>query len=173
MSLRNKPKAGGAEELTMDRAKIRYAAKGDVAAIADLVVRLKRLNNEFDPLFGVTEEARTKAEAYISDTIGSKKNLLLVVTTGSKIIGVLRAEIRERLFYHPNIEGHITEMYILPEYRRSQLGRELLDRASSELVKMGAEIICADLPSRNEIGVQFYTKRGFRRLIETYARMPQ
>jgi len=38
---------------------------------------------------------------------------------------------------------------------------------------MGAEIIVGDLPSRNEIAVHFYTKRGFRRLIETFAHMPE
>jgi hypothetical protein len=40
-------------------------------------------------------------------------------------------------------------------------------------MKMGAEIVTADLPSRNEIGVHFFSKRGFRRLMETFGSVPQ
>jgi ribosomal protein S18 acetylase RimI-like enzyme len=144
-----------------------------VAEVVDLVVRLKRLNNEFDPLFMVVEDAKERAVKYVSGTLGLPKALLLVATKGEKVIGFLRAELRERLFYEPHIEGHITEMYVLPEFRRTQMGEEILQRGTSELVKLGAEIIVGDLASRNEIAVQFYTKRGFRRLTETYAHMPQ
>jgi ribosomal protein S18 acetylase RimI-like enzyme len=158
---------------TMDHIKVRHATKDDVAEIADLVVRLKKLNNEFDPLFMVVEDAKERAAKYISGSLGSPKILLLVSTKGAKIIGFLRAELRERIFYDPHIEGHITEMYVLPEFRRKQMGHDILEHATTELVKMGAEIIVGDLPSRNEIAVHFYTKRGFRRLIETFAHMPE
>ncbi len=153
--------------------KIRRAIKEDAGALADLILRLKRLNNEFDPLFGVVADAQGRAERYVSSSLTSPKSLLMVATKGGKIIGMIRGEIRERLFYEPSSEGYITEMYVLPEHRRMQLGHDLLSKVSDELVKMGAEIIVADLPSRNEIGVHFYTKRGFRRLVETFARVPQ
>ncbi len=157
----------------MEPVKVRRASKGDVTGIADLVVRLKRLNNEFDPLFSVVTDARERASKYVSESVGSPKTLLLVVTKGSRVIGFLRAELRERVFYEPHMEGHITDMYVLPEHRRKQLGHDILERGTSELVKMGAQIIAAELPSRNEIGVHFYAKRGYRRLIETFARVPQ
>ena len=156
----------------MTQVKVRHATKDDVPEIADLVVRLKRLNNEFDPLFLVVDDAKERALKYISASLGSPRTLLLVATKGEKIIGFLRAEMRERIFYVPHMEGHITEMYVLPEFRRGQMGQDILEHGAAELVKMGAEIIVGDLPSRNEIAVHFYTKRGFRRLIETFAHMP-
>ncbi|MDA4125005.1 MAG: GNAT family N-acetyltransferase [Thaumarchaeota archaeon] len=157
----------------MEPINIRRATKAEVDVIADLVVRLKKLNSEFDPLFTVKEDAKHRAVKYVSESIGSEKTLLLSVTKGDKLIGFLRAELRERLFYEPSKEGHITDMYVLPEHRRKQIGHEILEQGTSQLVKMGAEIIVAELPSRNEIGVHFYTKRGFRRLIETFAQVPQ
>ncbi len=157
----------------MDEVDVRRAKRSDSKDMADLIVRLKRLNNEFDPLFGVVPDARQRAEKYIGGSFDSDRNLLVVATAGGRVIGVVRAEIRERLFYEPSKEGHITDMYILPEHRRKQLGRIVLDRTVEELRKMGAEIIVADLPTRNEIGVHFYTKRGFRRLLESFAQMPQ
>jgi ribosomal protein S18 acetylase RimI-like enzyme len=152
---------------------IRKAVRADSNDIVELFVRLKRLNNEFDPLFGVVPDVKERAEKYVSASFGKSRTLLMVATAGKKVIGVARAEIEERLFYRPSREGHITEMYILPEHRRMQLGEDLLQRVTKELKGMGAEIIVADLPVRNEIGVSFYTKRGFRRLTEAFAQTTQ
>lgn len=152
--------------------QIRRARKEDLPAVADLIVRTKRLNNEFDPLFAVVADAKTRAEKYIGSTIGVPDKLLLVAAEGSKIVGVLRAEMRERLFYEPHHEGFITDFYVLPEYRRKALGNEVLQQASAELRKMGAEIIVADVPSRNEIANNFYSKRGFRALTSSFGKSP-
>ncbi len=152
--------------------QIRKAKKEDLAELADLIVRTKRLNNEFDPLFAVVADAKTKAEKYISSTIGVPDRLLLVAAEGSKVVGVLRAEMRERLFYEPHREGFITDFYILPEYRRKALGNDVILQASAELKKMGAQIIVADVPARNEIANKFYIKRGFRELSLHFGKNP-
>ena len=173
MSPRSKPKTNPPPSASVGTPGIRKASRADSNNIVDLIVRLKKLNNEFDPLFGVVPDVKQRAERYVASSFESGKALLLVATSGGKVIGVARAEIEERLFYRPNKEGHITEMYILPEHRRAQLGRELLQATIRELTKKGAEIIVADLPVRNEIGVSFYAKSGFRRLTESFAQMPQ
>jgi len=151
---------------------IRHAKKEDLAALADLIVRTKRLNNEFDPLFAVVPDVKGRAEKYIGSTMGGQDKLLLVAAEGPKVVGVLRAEMRERLFYEPHREGFITDFYILPEYRRKALGNEVLQQASAELKKMGAQIIVADVPARNEIANSFYTKRGFRALTNLFGKNP-
>ena len=153
--------------------QIRRARKEESAAIADLIVRTKRLNNEFDPLFAVVSDAKRRAERYVASTIGAKDRLLLVALDGPKVAGVLRAEIRERLFYEPHIEGFITDFYILPDYRRKALGNDVLHRASSELKKLGAQIIVADVPARNGIANYFCSKRGFRALTSLFGKSPQ
>ena len=173
MSHQGKHKSGAAHPPSMAHIRVRHATKEDIAPVADLVVRLKKLNNEFDPLFNVVDDAKERAIKYLTSSVGSPRTLLLVAVQGEKIIGFLRAEMRERVFYDPHMEGHITEMYILPEFRRRQLGHDILEQGSAELIKMGAEIIVGDLPARNEIGFHFYTKRGFRKLVETFAHMPQ
>ena len=151
---------------------IRRATSGDVRAVADLISRMKRLNNEFDPMFAVVEDLRPKAEKYASGSIGKEDRLLLVATEGPKVVGVLRAEMRERLFYEPAIEGFITDFYILPEFRRSNLGNQILQRASAELKKMGAQLVVAEVPTQNEIAVRFYTKRKFRSLVQHFGGNP-
>ena len=153
--------------------KVRKASRADLTATADLVVRMKRLNNEFDPLFAVVEDARKRAEHYISNSLGARDKLLLVAVEGDKVVGMIRAEMRERLFYEPSREGYISDFYILPEYRRKALGHDMLERASSELKSMGAQMVVAEVPSQNEIALKFYTKRGFRSLVQNFAKQPQ
>ncbi|MDA4126992.1 MAG: GNAT family N-acetyltransferase [Thaumarchaeota archaeon] len=167
---RRKSSASGPQGTTP--IQIHRALKGDASSIADLVVRTKRLNNEFDPLFAVVEDAKSRAEKYIVSTIGSPDKLLLVAADGSKIVGVLRAEMRERIFYDPHVEGLVTDFYILPEYRRKALGNQMIKQASAKLKEMGAQIIVADVPSQNEIATRFYVKRGFRSLNQFFGKSP-
>jgi len=152
--------------------QIRHAKKEDLGAVADLIVRTKRLNNEFDPLFAVVSDARARAEKHVAGGVGSPDKLLLVAVEGTKVVGVLRAEMRERLFYEPHREGFITDFYILPEFRRKALGNEMIQRASAELKKMGAQIVVADVPAQNEIANRFYIKRGFRSLSNLVGKSP-
>jgi ribosomal protein S18 acetylase RimI-like enzyme len=168
----NRRKSGATGPRGNTAIQIRSAVKGDAGPLADLVVRTKRLNNEFDPLFAVVSDAKSRADKYIVSTIGSPDRLLLVAADGSKIVGVLRAEMHERLFYDPHVEGLVTDFYILPEYRRKALGNQMIRQASSELKKMGAEIIVADVPSQNEIATRFYVKRGFRSLNQFFGKSP-
>lgn len=152
--------------------KIRHARKGDLGLVADLMVRTKRLNNEFDPMFAVVQDAKKRAEKYVLATIGAPDKILLVAVEGPKVVGVLRAEMRERTFYEPHTEGFITDFYILPEHRRKALGNQILQQAAVELKRKGAQIIVADVPTQNEIANRFYIKRGFRSLTNIYAKSP-
>ena len=160
----NPPKASG-----VDSVKIQRATQSDVGVAAELIVRMKRLNNEFDPLFTVVPDAKERAESYVAESLKTPDVLLLVATAGRKVVGVLRAEVRDRVFYLPSKNGHITDFYILPEFRRKALGNEMLEKAAVELKKMGAEIVTAEVPSQNDIAVKFYTKRGFRSLLQFFA----
>ena len=171
MTPRNRPKSGG-DAPPSSGLQIRRAKKADAGAVADLIVRTKRLNNEFDPLFAVVSDAKSLAEKHVKGSLGSPDKLLLVAADGPRVVGVLRAEMRQRLFYEPHEEGFITDFYILPEFRRKALGNEMIQRASAELRKMGAQIVVADVPAQNEIANRFYMKRGFRPLSNLVGRNP-
>ena len=150
---------------------IREARESDVDALVDLVVRLKRLNSEFDPLFSARSDCAERAREYLLNALrDSKSHLVLVAEDMGKIVGVLKADIRERLFYSPSIEGAIVDFYVMPEYRRKGLGRMMLERAITMLRERGAQLITAEFPTQNQIAVNFYNKMGFRSLVSIYAR---
>jgi len=149
---------------------VREIKKNETQTAAQLVARLKRLNGEFDPLLKTTQSLEDEARKAIEKAASSPDSLVLVAVSGSKVVGLVKADIKDRTFYEPRKEGAIDEFYILPEFRRGSLGRDLLSSMTEMLKKKGAELITAEFPSQNEIAKRFYTKLGFRSLTNVYAK---
>jgi len=149
---------------------IREIRKDETTRAAQLVARLKRLNGEFDPLLKTTDSLESEAQRTIEKATSNEASLVLVALSGAKVVGVVKADLKDRTFYEPRREGAIDEFYILPEYRRGSLGRDLLSAMGEMLKKKGAELITAEFPSQNEIAKRFYTKLGFRSLTNVYAK---
>lgn len=154
----------------MEDILVREATREDLPQAVELIVRMKRLNGEFDPMFRVVDNISERALQYLTDSLGSESSIVWVAVTGNRVVGILRAEVKSRLFYEPEIEGLITDFYILPEARRKALGNEMILAASKRLKERGAQIVTAEFPAQNEIAAKFYSKRGFRALVEYFAR---
>ncbi|MCI4348619.1 MAG: GNAT family N-acetyltransferase [Thermoplasmata archaeon] len=154
---------------------LRPATAQDVGALVPLLLRLKRLNEEFDPLLKVREDAEARATEILKQDIAEPSSLVLAVEgTGpeqGKIVGVVRAQVRERNFYAPSQEGVILDIYLLPLYRRHGIGEHVLSETSRRLKEKGAGIVVAEFPAQNEIATRFYAKRGFRPITAHHARL--
>ncbi|MEM1946926.1 MAG: GNAT family N-acetyltransferase [Candidatus Caldarchaeum sp.] len=153
----------------MSEVVFRKAEKRDIPSLVDLNIRLKRLNEEFDPLLRVRSDIADKSKQYFETAMSSPNSLVVVAEDGGRVVGFIKADIRERTFYEPRMEGNIVEFYLLPEYRRKGVGANLLEYAV-KLLKEKAEIITAEFPSLNEIAVEFYTRQGYRGIVSIYAR---
>ena len=154
--------------------RLRPAKESDLPALVPLLLRLKRLNEEFDPLLKVREDAEQQARQILKSDIPNPKSVVLVAEgTGAdrdKVVGFVRANVRERPFYAPVDEGVILDIYLLPLYRRRGVGEHVLAETSAALKAKGAGIVTAEFPAQNEIASRFYTKRGFRPIIAIQAR---
>lgn len=153
----------------MSQIVIRKADRADSGKILELILRLKRLNEEFDSLLQVRDDAAEKGKTYVESSLTSEKSLVLVAEDKGKIVGVMKADIRERTFYEPKTEGAIVDLYVLPEYRRSGLGAKLIEETIKKL-KGKADIVTAEFPSQNMIAADFYRKLGFRAIISIHAK---
>lgn len=144
----------------------------EMEGAADLIARLKRLNGEFDPLLKTSDKVNEDSVRILRERISDEDFIILVAVSGSKVVGVIKAALRDRIYYEPRKEGAIVEFYIMPEFRRGKLGRQLFDSMVSALQKRGAELITAEFPSQNEIASKFYSKLGFRSLTNVFAKAP-
>jgi len=153
---------------------LRPARAADIPAIVPLLLRLKRLNEEFDPLLKVREDAEAQASQLLLSQLDDPRSILLaaegVGANKDKVVGFVRAQVRERPFYTPEHEGVITDIYLLPLYRRRGVGEYLLREISSALKAKGAGVVVAEFPAQNEIAIRFYPKRGFRPIQLLHAR---
>ena len=153
---------------------LRPAREADLGAIVPLLLRLKRLNEEFDPLLKVREDAERQARDIVRNHLADPKAVVLVAeglgADRDKVVGFVRAVVRERPFYVPEFEGVIVDIYLLPLYRRKGVGEYLLREVSAALKAKGAGVVTAEFPAQNEIAVRFYAKRGFRPITSIHAR---
>ncbi len=154
---------------------VRPAVAADVPALAALLVRLKRLNEEFDPLLKVRPDLEAQAGKVLESDLRNPKALVVVAEgTGpdrEKVLGVVRAAVRERPFYTPEVEGTILDIYLLPLYRRHGDGQRFLEAAIALLREKGAGIVTVEFPAQNEIAARFYQKCGFRPITAHHARV--
>lgn len=153
---------------------LRSARDSDISALIPLLLRLKRLNEEFDPLLKVRDDAEQQARQVLKSDIANPKAVVLaaegVGADKDKVVGFVRALVRERPFYAPEHEGVILDIYLLPLYRRRGVGEYVLRETSSALKAKGAAVVTAEFPAQNEIATRFYTKRGFRPITTIQAR---
>ncbi|MCI4336312.1 MAG: GNAT family N-acetyltransferase [Thermoplasmata archaeon] len=153
---------------------LRAATEADIPALVPLLVRLKRLNEEFDPLLKVRADVEERAAQVLRADLGNPNSVVLaaegVGADKDRVIGVVRAQVRERLFYAPEQEGVILDIYLLPLYRRHGVGEFLLRETTARLKEKGAGVVTAEFPTQNEIAVRFYAKRGFRPITSLHAK---
>jgi ribosomal protein S18 acetylase RimI-like enzyme len=152
------------------RVSIRSIRESEVQSAASLVARLKHLNGEFDPLLKTSSSVEADSQKILRQDLENENAVVLVAVEDTKVVGVVKAEVVDRIFYEPRKEGAIVEFYILPEFRRGSLGKDLLNAMVEALQKKGAELITAEFPSQNDIAKRFYSKLGFRAITNVYAK---
>jgi ribosomal protein S18 acetylase RimI-like enzyme len=174
MNASNEMSTGGPSETPTIPIHLRPARAGDIPALVPLLLRLKRLNEEFDPLLKVRDDAEQQANEVLHAQLADPKAIILaaegVGPDKDKVVGFVRALVRERPFYTPEWEGVIVDIYLLPLYRRHGVGEYLLREISSALKAKGAGVVTAEFPAQNEIANRFYAKRGFRPIQSLHAR---
>jgi ribosomal protein S18 acetylase RimI-like enzyme len=168
------PAHGGADGGTPP-IHLRPAVEADIPALVPLLMRLKRLNEEFDPLLKVRDDAEVQGRQVLKAQLADPKAVVLaaegVGADKNKVVGFVRAAVRERPFYAPELEGVILDIYLLPLYRRRGVGEYLLKEVSTALKAKGAAVVTAEFPAQNEIASRFYAKRGFRPITAIHARV--
>lgn len=152
--------------------KIRELKENDVKAASDLLLRLKKLNGEFDSIFNVAEGALGEAEQNLMTMVKEKdKHLAYVAEKDGRVIGIIALNLIHRCYYVPEVEARIVEFYVMPAARRTGAGKLLADRVYGELKNKDIKLITAEFPALNPIALNFYKDLGFREIVGVYGRL--
>lgn len=158
--------------MSKNEIKVRQLEETDIASASDLLLRLKKLNGEFDSIFNVAEGAKKDAEEHLKVMVKeSSKHIAYVAERGDKLIGIVALNLLKRSYYVPETEARIVEFYVMPEARRTGAGKLLTDKVYEELKKRGVKLITAEFPALNPIALSFYKDLGFREIVGVYGRI--
>ena len=151
---------------------VRELEEKDINPAAELLIRLKKLNGEFDSIFNVYDQASDDARKHLENMIsGDGNHVAFIAEKGGKLIGILTMNVLHRQYYLPEREARIVDFYIMPEARRSGAGKMLIDRAYKYLRSEKIKLITAEFPSLNPIALSFYKRLGYREIVGVYGKI--
>lgn len=148
---------------------VRRASERDLDDVAELMIRFYRFNEEFDPAWTLGEEDPDKVKGILAEYM-ERGDLILVAEVEGRVVGFLRAGIVENKLLERSRIGLLRELYVKPEYRRRGIARKLIEEASEELKRRGAQLIAAEFPGLNVVAEDFYRKLGFRLYTSVFVR---
>ena len=151
---------------------IRLMEKKDVEMVMEQLLRLKHLNEEFDPLLKVSEGNEKEISEKIIRIIEDKDNHInLVAEEGNRVIGMITSDIIFRIYYDPKYEARIREFYVMPEFRAKGIGMKLIRKLKEVAAQRNIKMVSAEFPSLNLLASKFYESIDFKELIKIYSKI--
>lgn len=151
---------------------IRLMENKDVEMVMEQLLRLKHLNEEFDPLLKVSEGNEKEISEKIIRIIEDKDNHInLVAEEGNRVIGMITSDIIFRIYYDPKYEARIREFYVMPEFRAKGIGMKLIEKLKEVAAQRNIKMVSAEFPSLNLLASKFYESIDFKELIKIYSKI--
>ena len=151
---------------------IRRPKKGDEADLALLIYRFYLFNEEFDPAWSLSDNAKDSAITEAARLVSQRENgeIVLVAEINGSLVGYVRGFIRTLPLLSEGSIAVISELYVKPGFRGRGVGKLLIDAFSDEARRMNASRIAAEVPSQNIVAEKFYEKLGFRKFMITFVK---
>jgi len=144
----------------MDYRKIKKADFGQLVQLWELLIQGHTL---LEPaLYKLGEGAEKKQREYFSKFVNSKDKFFMGCFDGKKLVGYVMGRVEDR----PPIltvkkMGQLSELAVLPEYRKQGVGKELSQLFFDWCKTRGLGYVQVRVLEKN-LAVSFYSKIGFK-----------
>lgn len=147
---------------------IRAAAIADVPAVLPMVAKICALHQVWDEAkYGFLPNPEQRYRSWLKGQVKNSSSVFLVVEVepssspllGGFLIATTEAEIP---IYRIQNYGFIHDLWVEPDYRRSGVARQLVERAIAEFRHMGIEQIRLEVAAVNEAARRLFQTCGFR-----------
>ena len=144
--------------------KIRKATIRNLEDILRLNFELfKKEYREYDKSLSLKWAYSPGGKKYFRNRIIKKNGFVEMVEKEYKIIGYFCGGIQERMFYRKKAKyAEIENMFIEKKYRRKGLGAALVKNFINWCKKNKVDYISVSVSAKNELGLKFYKKAGFK-----------
>lgn len=147
--------------------RIRIAKLSDLEDVFRLHKQLYEFECKFDAnlnkTYYETEEAKTK----VFKIIKNRRKLCLVLEKDNKIVGVADGYMIDCDFYIKKV-GYLDHLCIDENFRRTGLGKMLINAFEKKMKARGAEYIKLNAFAANSSAILFYKNANFKRYSTYY-----
>jgi len=167
------PGAGGPRGRTprSGEVQVRAARAEDVGSIAALWVALLAYHRDLGEEDIHPSRASAEGRRFIKEHVGTGDRICLVAESGDGAIGFLVGTLRKRSAAFGGWRyGHIYDVYVHGPYRRTGVGRALVEEAVRWFRARGVRRVQLQVRAHNAAGIGFWKGLGFGDLAVTMER---
>jgi ribosomal protein S18 acetylase RimI-like enzyme len=147
---------------------IRKAVQADIPAIVELWKEFMDFHKERDSFFSRSAIGHEKFAEFCTGQITNESSYVLVAESDDQVIGYCLATISKYPPVYNLVEyGQIMDLAITNKYRRSGIGKALVNAAQCWFSAHNVNRLEARVAVSNEISTAFWRKMGFMPYIET------
>ena len=147
---------------------IRKAVTADVPYIVELWKELMDFHKERDSIFSRSATGHERFSEYLITNIHSDRSCVFVAADGKDLVGYCMAKISK---YPPVLEqqayGEIDSIAVTENYRRSRIGKRLLNEIREWYSEKGIHRVEARFSTYNKTTSEFWAEMGFKPYLET------
>ena len=146
---------------------IRKCKETDLSSIKEIFKEFVQLHVEIDPCFKKIDQHDEIFARYILNTLKNDKTVVLVAELDGVVVGYGVGQIQDRPpIYEKCLCGHIDNIAVLAEFRRSGIGGRLFQEIKCWFQSQGIERIELYVAIKNEESINFWRKMGFEAYLE-------
>lgn len=167
---------------------VRPLKRGDIARLAELRLWYLAETARLEPRLKLTPEARERIAQAAGMWLSQEDRVVLVVEEGgaegasgslpagnsTSVHGVVGYATGVVSVWPPiwrtQHVGEVSEVFVVPDRRGQGHGRALLDALAHALVRMGAAVLRAPVPVKNDGSEALFHARGFEPVLRVYER---
>ena len=149
---------------------VRPARRSDVARLAELRHWYLAETARLEPRLKLLPEGRERILQAVSAWLGQEDREVLVAEGAAgegegepALVGYATGlySIWPPIFRAQRV-GEVSECFVVPAARKRGLGRALLDGVAASMLRRGADVLRAPVPSRNDGSIGLFHALGFR-----------
>lgn len=143
--------------------EIRLARKEDCEKITkELWVPFMEYCSKLDDFSEVEKRAEQIFYTHLRDFITHKENAILIAEENGKLIGYAKITKTKRPpVYKKKEMGEITDLFVLPEYRKKRVGLKLVKASENWFRKRNLKLAWIKVHATNELGTLFWEKNNY------------
>ena len=146
--------------------KIRKAREEDLLKVAGLWKNFMKYNSDFNKSFSINKKATEIFSGEMLEKLKEHDSRLSVAESDGELIGFCYSYISQKpRYFRLNKFGFIGDLYVMPEYRRSGIGKALVKDAVDFFTKRKIKQIELLVATKNKNTINFWESMGFSHLL--------